>query len=116
MRKLASWIAPLVLLLAAAAVAPALAGEAPVAPAAVAAPAAAPVLCPAAPAAQAQRGTPLAGLAPEPLFAAICTVQCVNTSCRRDSDCTAAPNGSCVFACPKVGCCSYPLAGRRAEI
>ena len=109
MRKLTSWIAPLVLLLAAAVIAPAWAGEAPVAPAALAAPAAASALCPAAPAAQTQRGTPpLAGLAPEPLFAAICTVQCVNTSCRRDSDCTAAPNGSCVFACPKVGCCAYP--------
>jgi len=104
MRKPLLWIAALALLLTAAAVAPALAGEA---PAAIAAPAAAPALCPAAPAAQAQHGTPPAGLTPDPLFAALCTVGCVNTSCRRNSDCTAAPNGVCVFACPKVGCCSY---------
>lgn len=107
MRKPLLWIAPLVLLLSAAAVAPAWAGGAPVAPAIVTAPAAAPALCPAAPAAQAQRGTPPAGLTPDPLFAALCTVGCVDTSCRRNSDCTAAPNGVCVFACPKVGCCSY---------
>lgn len=111
MRKPLLWIASVVLLLAAAAVAPAFAGETPAAPqAAVKAPAAAPALCLAADPAQTQPAAPLAGLAPDPLFAnaGTCTVFCHNGGCTRDSDCTAFPNGNCSFVCPKVGCCFYP--------
>jgi hypothetical protein len=45
-----------------------------------------------------------------PLFAerpGTCQVFCVTSQCSRDSQCTAAPNGSCNLACPKVGCCVY---------
>jgi len=111
MRKLASWIAPVVLLLAAAALAPAFAAEAPAtAPSAVQAPAAAPALCPAANPAHTQPAAPLRGLASDPLFAnsGTCTVFCHSGGCTRDSDCTAAPGGNCSFVCPKVGCCFYP--------
>jgi len=105
MRKHLLWIAPLVLLLASAGLAPAQAGET-----SAAAPAVAPALCPAAPADPAHPAAPLAGLAPDPLFAnaGICTVHCLYPGCTRDSDCTAFPTGNCSFVCPKVGCCFYP--------
>jgi len=113
MRKLLLWIAPLVLLLASAGLAPALAGETSAAALAVVpAPAAAPAVCLAAltDPAQGQPTALLAGLAPDPLFAnaGICTVHCLYPGCSRDSDCTAFPNGNCSFVCPKVGCCFYP--------
>jgi hypothetical protein len=37
-----------------------------------------------------------------------CQVFCVTTQCSRDSQCMAAPGGTCNLACPKVGCCVYP--------
>ena len=111
MRKPLLWIASVVLLLAAAALAPAFAGETPAAaPAAVKAPATAPALCPAADPAHIQPAAPLPGLAQDPLFANTgpCTVFCHYGGCTRDSDCTAFPNGNCSNVCPKVGCCFYP--------
>jgi hypothetical protein len=111
MRKPLLWIASVILLLAAAVLAPARAAEPPAAPPAAAkAPAAAPALCLAAGTAHAQPAAPLAGLAPDPLFAntGTCTVFCHYGGCTRDSDCTAFPNGNCSNVCPKVGCCFYP--------
>ena len=37
----------------------------------------------------------------------VCQVTCVTTACSSNSECTAAPNGHCNFACPGVGCCVY---------
>jgi hypothetical protein len=112
MKKPLLWIVPLVLLLAMAGLSPAFAGEtAAAAPAFAPIPAAAPAVCTAAPAgpAQGQPTSPLAGLAPDPLFATAgpCTVHCSTSGCSRDSDCTAFPNGNCINICPKVGCCFY---------
>jgi hypothetical protein len=57
-------------------------------------------------------GTP--GAAPaapatDPLFASPpdCEPLCVTSLCTQNSDCTAAPNGRCNFACPQKGCCVY---------
>lgn len=36
-----------------------------------------------------------------------CQVFCVTSPCSSNSDCNAAPNGRCNFACPKTGCCVY---------
>jgi hypothetical protein len=113
MRKPLPWIAPLVLLLASAGLAPAFAGAtSAAAPAFAPATAAAPAVCLAAPAdpAPGQPTAPPAGLAPDPLFATAgtCTVHCLYPGCSRDSDCTALPNGNCAFVCPRVGCCFYP--------
>lgn len=38
----------------------------------------------------------------------VCQVFCVSSPCSKDSDCTAAPGGTCSLACPKTGCCVYP--------
>ena len=53
--------------------------------------------------------TLLLGIAPA-LKAAppTCQVFCVTTPCKKSSDCTAAPGGTCNLACPKTGCCVYP--------
>jgi hypothetical protein len=37
----------------------------------------------------------------------VCNPFCVTTQCSQNSDCTAAPNGRCDYACPGVGCCVY---------
>jgi hypothetical protein len=37
----------------------------------------------------------------------VCQVFCVTSPCSSNSDCTAAPNGRCNFACPQTGCCVY---------
>lgn len=37
----------------------------------------------------------------------VCQVTCVTTACSSNSECTAAPDGRCNFACPGVGCCVY---------
>jgi hypothetical protein len=37
----------------------------------------------------------------------VCQVFCVTSPCSSNSDCTAAPNGRCNFACPHTGCCVY---------
>jgi hypothetical protein len=54
---------------------------------------------------------PAAPTAPatDPLFASppVCNPFCVTSPCTRNSDCTAAPNGRCNFACPQTGCCVY---------
>lgn len=36
-----------------------------------------------------------------------CQVLCVTSPCSSNSECTAAPNGRCDFACPGTGCCVY---------
>ena len=53
--------------------------------------------------------TLLLGVAPA-LQAApeVCSVFCVESPCKKDSECTARPGGSCNLACPKTGCCVYP--------
>lgn len=38
----------------------------------------------------------------------VCQVFCVSSPCQKNSDCTAAPGGTCNLACPKTGCCVYP--------
>jgi hypothetical protein len=37
-----------------------------------------------------------------------CQVFCVSSPCHKNSECRAAPGGSCNLACPKTGCCVYP--------
>lgn len=44
---------------------------------------------------------------PESQQAPVCNPYCVTSQCSSHSDCTAAPNGRCDFACPGVGCCVY---------
>ena len=36
-----------------------------------------------------------------------CYPLCATSPCTQQSDCTAAPNGRCDFACPGAGCCVY---------
>ncbi|HVR99933.1 MAG TPA: hypothetical protein VMW27_25130 [Thermoanaerobaculia bacterium] len=36
-----------------------------------------------------------------------CEVLCVTSPCSKNSDCNAAPNGTCNFVCPRTGCCEY---------
>jgi hypothetical protein len=52
---------------------------------------------------------PVGVQAPEAQPAAICPlIGCVNDEyCRRNQDCTSAPNGVCNLFCPTKGCCSY---------
>jgi hypothetical protein len=38
----------------------------------------------------------------------VCQVICATSPCQSNSECTAAPNGHCRFACPGQGCCVYP--------
>ena len=51
----------------------------------------------------------LGAFTPKPAEAAICPlIGCVDDQyCRRDSDCTAAPNGTCNLFCATKGCCRY---------
>lgn len=53
--------------------------------------------------------TLLLGIAPA-LQAApeVCQVFCAYSPCKKSSDCTEMPGGTCNFACPKAGCCVYP--------
>jgi hypothetical protein len=45
---------------------------------------------------------------PEPQPTVCPLIGCVNDEyCRRDRDCTSAPNGVCNLFCPTKGCCSY---------
>ncbi len=57
--------------------------------------------------------TPPAGLFEKGFLAAddgrqTCQVFCVSSPCRKNSECTAAPGGTCNLVCPKNGCCVYP--------
>jgi uncharacterized membrane protein len=46
--------------------------------------------------------------APAPSEAGPCPrIGCPSGFCKQDSDCTAAPGGTCNHFCPSMGCCVY---------
>ena len=115
MKKSLLLIAPLALLLLAAGFAPAVAGE-PAPSVAVQDLAATSAACPQqslVPTVDALSVAPAGQSVAEPLLAArppCPVVRCLFSPCTQNSECTAAPGGSCNLYCthPKAGCCVYP--------
>jgi hypothetical protein len=115
MKKSLLRIIPLALLLLSATMAPAVAGEPAPAPAVQPAVAAAPAGCAQQsvdPVAGALGVAPAVQSVPAPLFAShpCPVVRCLYSPCTQNSQCTAAPGGTCNLYCthPKAGCCAYP--------